>query len=817
MFLGKALKSLVAVGYASLLLGSFYACSDDSSSADDNTTIIVDPETGDTSTVVIDPVTGDTNQLGLDSIRVIDPETGDTVIKIDTIYIPMDTTLTWVGNSALIISEIMPVNLDWLDEEGGDPGWVEIYNAGDVAANLKGYALIENRKNGRKWVFGDELIPAKGFRIVFCDKKNLSEAPKDTELGHGRPHTNWKLEKDGGTIYLVDRYYGIRDSVVYPELSAGVSWGIVNGGAWKYFDKPTPEQPNNKEVAYDGLAPEFSFSGAQGGFYNEPVKLNPPSTGDGLTVRCTQDGSMPTKASPEFNQTITIEKNTTLRCAAFKDGLLTKKAVTNTYFIGESVNMPVVAVSVDPSFFEKHYVKASTDGCGPKCAPAGLYEDVEFPIHVEFFEQGDRSEKKAWEIDAGISLMGGWSRLENKKSVAVVMREEYETGWLHYPLFKARSETNSKFKGFNLRNNGNRFVSDYMADALGGALLEGSGVDYQRSRQVVVFYNGKYYGIHDMRERFNKNFVETNYGIDASSVNFVKHISHEVTASNGTTADYLAMLQFIGAGDMTVAENYEMAKALIDVGNFADYMIAEIYYHNGDWPNNNVRAWKAPDHPWKFMVYDLDHGFDWKWEVEGFGQEANMFKWIKKGGGGDKPCLEAGCFPALYNSLIKNPNFKRLFVNHASVMLENYLTGARADSIAQAMYASMDPSDIDRDKEKYKERRQAYGDFDEDGSGLVKWMKKRDGVVREEFQSEFGLTGQVSMTIAASGNGTVLMEGMTLPGNGTYKGNFFAGVDMELMAVPAAGSVFAGWSDGVAENPRLVTPADGLSITATFK
>ena len=146
--------------------------------------------------------------------------------------------------------------------------------------------------------------------------------------------------------------------------------------------------------------------------------------------------------------------------------------------------------------------------------------------------------------------MGGWSRMERKKSVAIVMKEEYGGTWLKgYPLFETRKGVNDKYKGFNLRNNGNRFVSDYFADAVGGAILEGSGVDYQRSRQVVVFYNGKYYGIHDMRERFNKNFVETNYGIDASSVTFLKHLGVKVEASNGTPDEYIAMLEYAADHD----------------------------------------------------------------------------------------------------------------------------------------------------------------------------------------------------------------------------------------------------------------------------
>lgn len=827
MDLFKNLGKAAVLGCFGVTLVGLVACSseEDSISVNRVPTVVVDPETGDTSTVIIDPSTGEQVKVDIDTIRVIDPETGDTVRVIDTVRVKEDLPpVHWVGNSSLVITEISPVNLNWKDELGSDPGWVEIYNAGSTSANLNGYALVENLDNPRKWTFGDVPLAPKTFTTVFCDKKNLVKAPADTELGKGRPHTNWKLEKDGGTVYLVDKYNGVRDSVKYPELSSGMSWGILDGGVWKYFETPTPEKSNTNQPSYDGMVPEFSFSGAQGGFYNSDVTLNPPKVPDGMKIRCTQNGSAPTKDSQEFNQPIVINSNTVLRCAAYKDGLLTKKVVTNTYFIGEQVKMPVVAVSVDSAFFKNNYLTHLS--CqDPKTCPSGLMADVEYPVHVEYFAEGSKSKEKAWEIDAGISLMGNWSRVQDKKTVAIAMREEYEDGWIHYPLFETRKSEKDKYKAFNLRNNGNRFVSDYIEDAVGGAILEGSDVDYQRSRQVVVFYNGKYYGIHDMRERYNKSYVESNYGIDASTVNFIKHLGREVTASNGTIDNYVGALQFIGGGDMTNPDNYAMAKTLIDMGNFADYMATEIFSHNGDWPANNVRAWRTPEQPWKFMVYDLDHGYGWQWGTEGFSDHTNMFTWIKQGGTSSAKChnnKDYLCFHNLYVSLSKNKDFQRLFVNRSAVMLQNYLNGSVVEKVVDAMVATMDPAEMERDLDKFHQDEKYYPDgFSKTGSVIKAWAKDRDAVVKSEYKSEFGLSGEITVNITSSGNGAVLMEGMKLPGSTdkstSYKGTFFGGVQMELTAVPAAGAVFAGWSDGATENPHLVTPADGMTITASFK
>ena len=759
-------------------------------------------------------------------IRVIGT---DTVVETVVVYLPEDTVLRWVGQSALRITEIAPLNMDWLDENGDDPSWVEIYNSSDKDIDLEGYTLVENVKNLRKWVFGSNIIKAKSFRVVFCDKKDIS-AVESADIGdrHTRPHTNWKLDKDGGTIYLIDRYNGIRDSVAYPQLLGGLSWGIVDGGYWKFFDKPTPEKPNTESKAYDEIVPAADMSGLKAGFYNDAFTLNPPALEDGVKLRCTTDGSVPTENSPEFNSPKTIDHSMAFRCATFKKGALSNKVTTRTFFVDEDVvKMPVVAISVDSSFFREHYIKTSCDapkGCKDS---AGLYADVELPIHVEYFEKGSSTKDGAtWEMDAGISLMGGYSRLNDKKSVSIHLREGYEDGSINYPLFETRKGVNDKYRAFNLRNNGNRFVSDYIEDAMGGALLEGTSVDYQRSRQVVVFYNGKYYGIHDMRERFNKHYVETNYKIESSSVNFIKHLGQEVEASNGTTDAYLAMLSFVAKNDFSGENNanYATVKTMLDVGNLADYMAAEIYIHNGDWPNNNVRAWSAPEHPWKFMVYDLDHGFDWTWGVNNkeFTQETNMFEWIKKGGG-NKPCKVEGCFANLYIQLIKNPEFKRMFINRSAVMFNSYTNFANVTKIVNAMTATIDADEMTRDLAKFKQDQKWYENschqgFDKTGSCMKEWAEKRDPKVIQEYEEEFGLSGTASVTIAASGKGTVLMEGAALPNGATsYKGKFFVGNPILLTAVPDAGSVFTGWSDGVTDNPRLVEPTEGASFTAKFQ
>jgi hypothetical protein len=360
---------------------------------------------------------------------------------------------------------------------------------------------------------------------------------------------------------------------------------------------------------------------------------------------------------------------------------------------------------------------------------------------------------------------------------------------------------------------------------MAGALLEGSGVDYQRSRQVVVFYNGNYYGIHDMRERFNKHYVETNYGIDANSVEVIKHLGHDITSNTNSTKNWTDLLDLVNKNDAVSDADYATLKTMMDMANFADYMSFEIYMHNGDWPGNNVRAWRSPDQPYKFMAYDMDHGLDWSWVACGsFKNDANaegtnMFDWIASGG--CKSYTDKRAFASIFNHLIKNASFKRLFINRSAVMFNDFANSSRVNSILESMAATLDESETERDMEKFDQADRGYRNvcdkpFSISGSCMKSWAEKRDGTVISDYQKKFGLGNMITVKINASGSGTVLLEGGKLPST-SYTGSFFSGNKMELTAVPNGSAVFTGWIDGDKSNPRIVTPSDKATYTATFK
>lgn len=643
----------------------------------------------------------------------------------------------------------------------------------------------------------------------------------------------------------------------------------------------------NPDPTSSAAAPESSSSGLKeyddnhkakatflpkAGFYSNLI-IEPPTPQKGGEIRCTFDGSFPTQASEQILQSKQITQNTVVRCSEFVNGQ-PADTTTQTYFINEKVTMPVVALTVN-----HHDMFDSTDGlyatgnltgggmgsmwggvggddtnnekCTEPCKAANFWKDDELPVHVEFFENGSSTTEKTWEIDAGISIIGNYSRYKPKKSVAIKMdNDDYGDKVLKYSFFKTRPEA-KKMKSFNLRNNGNRFWTDYFGDPMLVSLMEGTDVDYQRSLQVVVFYNGEYFGIHDLRERLNRSYVETNYGIDSKSINVVKNCANgdqgcvngwAPSGTNGASSTEFGQLtNSITSGNFAGENNqsYAQIKEKLNVNSFAQYMIAEMYIHNGDWPNNNIRAWGSPQngYPFKFMIFDVDHGYGFTPGIMNFDTESqNMFQWVlgsatmdngqgngqQTGGQGQWPGMGGWGFGGGANTtignmlkkLLENPDFKRLFINQGCILLNDYLTYEKVQQAIQKQMEMLPNSERSRDEQRWP-RNQAKYNWSPEGADILRFAQNRTETFRQELATYFGLQGEATVSISANG-GTVLVDGMKLPSS-SYQGKFFTGTQMQLQAVPAAGRVFSGWSDGSTENPRLVDITSNVNITAQFK
>src|SRR5687767_2328489 len=139
--------------------------------------------------------------------------------------------------SPVIISEFMAQNTRSLsDEDSERSDWIEIYNGNTNAIDLFGWYLTDTTNNYRKWQFPSVVVPREGYLVVFASEKNRRTPGREL-------HTNFKLEKDGEYLALVEPDGTTIATEFYPRFGqqvADVSFGyesdardaiLVNTGA----------------------------------------------------------------------------------------------------------------------------------------------------------------------------------------------------------------------------------------------------------------------------------------------------------------------------------------------------------------------------------------------------------------------------------------------------------------------------------------------------------------------------------------------------------------------------------------------------------
>ena len=478
--------------------------------------------------------------------------------------------------------------------------WIEIYNSGSTSINLKDYYITDNLSQPQKFkIQNDLIVEAGGYVLIWADDANTGN------------HANFKLSADGESIGLFDPAVQLIDTLTYGLQQTDVSFGRFPNGinTWFKFSPATPGVANLESGIFN-ILPVPSIS-TQSGFYSSSINVSVSHSLQDVTIRYTNDGTIPEPTSIVYSIPIQIDSTSVLRFRAFKNGYTPSITETRTYFINEQTDLPVFSLVTDPANFFSDtsgiYV-AGTNGIIDNCStePRNWNQDWERPVSLEFFEF-DKS--LAFKVNTGVKINGGCSRLYPEKSLAFFFRGEYGNDKLRYRLFDDIPVY--EYNNFILRSSGQDWWRTMFRDAMVQTLVEqGMKLDYQDYRPSILFINGEYWGIHNIREKLNEHYVFYHHGVDKDNIDLIE-ISKGIVANSGDVAAYNEMINFLSTNNMADPANYEYIKSIVDIDEYIDYQIAQIYAANGDWPGSNMKLWRerAAGSKWRWMIYDLDFTF----------------------------------------------------------------------------------------------------------------------------------------------------------------------------------------------------------------
>ena len=600
----------------------------------------------------------------------------------------------------LIISEVMNNNYSYLAQNGGNYyDWIELYNNSGKTINLSNYCLTTNDNTMCSYKLPKVELKSGEYYIVM--------ASGDTKLSNSKyQHASFKLG-DTEAVYLT-KSDEIVDSIMVANVPLGYSMGR-SGSSILYFSKPTPGSKNGGGTEAISYVP---YADIKSGIYDSNKEFKVTLTGGGK-IYYTLDGSEPTTSSKVYSSPLTIKKTTVLRIMSKEAGKLSSDVNNYSYILDTSHKTSVMSLIIDSKKLNK--VNNNTS----------LNSKVQERGYVDYFDK----EGEGFSINVGLKLFGGSTRSYKKKSYEIKFKKKYGDAKLKYKVFK--NVDSSVFDSLVLRtgsqdefqyNDQRTVIKDVVATSLMGQYTD---VDVQDYVPIVLYINGKYWGIYFIREKVDETFVSNHYNVKATKTDTsILRIDGEV--KSGTDKKYNSMISFINSNSLSNSKNYEKIKEQIDIQSFSDFWIGEIYTANYDILNTRYFSNPLVDNgKWKYIFYDIDSGF--------FRTTQNTFNEYTNPSG-----MGSWNFPTvLLRNMMKSSEFKSTFLERLSYNLNNTWAYKNVEKRIDEVIDEIGKDEFKKNAERWGN---SYSHWEKSIKSMKTFAKNRNSYVVKYAKTYFNLS-----------------------------------------------------------------------------
>lgn len=580
-----------------------------------------------------------------------------------SILVPLVCALNIASGAgpSLSLNEVMAANgASVKDPQGEYDDWVELYNGTGASIDAGGLYLTDDPQSPTKWRIptGNKnltTIRAKGFLVIWMDDETA-----DPGL-----HANFKLNADGDALYL----FGadgktLLDSVEFGRQIPNLSYGRYPDatGDWQFLLAATPG--NSNAPAYLGVVSDPVFS-VKHGFYDAPFDVTLSCATPDAVIYYTTDSSEPLQPNSRmpgtvYTRPIRISRTTCLRAVAVRQGWASSRKLTQTYLFLADVPLQ----SAHPAGFPTNWKGLAADyEMSPSIlsnpqysgqlraallslptmslvmnipdlfdANAGIYANSgntgvvwERPGSIELIYP-DGTE--GFQVNCGVRIQGGYFRTPAgtpKHSFRLLFKDAYGPAKLKYPFFGP--EAVDQFDTVVLRAgandgyswSGNEQVALYTRDQFMRDLQLATGNASCHGRFVHLYVDGLYWGLYNPCERPDAAFSSSYYGGQKEDWDSFKHRGLTLTQGDQTALNQtLALCQEAGQsfaafmklqGKNPDGTRNPVYPWLLDVANYADYVIVNCWGGNWDWPHNNYwlgRNRTAESTGFKFYCWDTE-------------------------------------------------------------------------------------------------------------------------------------------------------------------------------------------------------------------
>jgi hypothetical protein len=594
-------------------------------------------------------------------------------------------------------------------------------------------------------------------------------------------HTNFSIGRGGETVYLFSPTQSLQSKLTVDCISINNSKGRFPDAAANdvFFKKATPNASNNNSLVFHQYLQQPQFSKASGQYANgfSVIISNPnhiPST-----IRYTLDGSEPVDTSTIYiGNPININISKVLKAKAFADSVLPSPLKAATYLIGISHSTPILSVITD-----------NVNLYGTEGIFDHWEKDWEKEAYAEYFNT-DRSlifsQPTAIQIDGG----AGGSRSQPQHSFRLELDNSVLGGGpIYYPLIPDKSYRN-KYSKIYLRNGSNQYLTIPYKDACGVKVLADETHNYYAAyRPVSVYINGAYFGLYELREKFDDEYFQQAEQADSIEILSKSYwyggVLRAVSGSVDSFYNVRDRFEQINPAD---ADFWKKADQYFDMEYYNDYIIAQSFIGNRDWPFNNIKIYRSKNthNRYRYAIIDVELALNpLGWTTSNDDPIAFLFRQ-------DPNDLILN----VWKKGIQNATFKRYFINRFADVLNTAYLPEKITQKESVIYNEMarempkeyarwgDPANIS----------QQMNDFTNNHLALNAEYACRGEKLRSFIDSGFGLNGQVEITLNVFPNdaGKIKISTIT-PGPLPWKGIYFHGNPVEITAMANPGYTFSYW------------------------
>ena len=589
----------------------------------------------------------------------------------------------------------------------------------------------------------------------------------------------------------------------------------------KSFSKFTSESNFNFNVSH------------KSGFYSSPINVSIAST-DNFAIRYSLDGKEPSKNSPEYDIPIKIHSSAVLKFKFFDKFDNAQSKSFSYHYIFSSHNKIVFSLSIEPDHLFNY--------------KNGIYVSGEDKSYVNYRMRGKEWVRKGEisifekenliaNLPVEIRIHGGATRDNPQKSLRICADKSRGHEFFNYHFFETHK--NWQTKCIILRAGGNDWDKTLIRDNLGQEIATEMGLVTQNRKPSVLYINGDYYGIYTITEFHDFYFFKNRYSIKRESFSLVEPdrrdngygILKEGTETSLENYNYL----------IENKDNLKIIEESIDIKDYLDYFILNIYLANGDWPDNNIRVWRFNadnyqgynfnplDGKWRYLVYDLD-------------STSNLFRSSSYQFNSLEPVLSSNFrssftkkdeeWPAaFFITILKDQNYKEYFINRFAYHLNNSLsskTFLEKLNKTKELYTN----EISNHSKRWggmldKGRKPAFKDlyrWEVNINSIAKFGENREFFVKQHIISTFNLGGIFTIKIVTENDiqgGEISINNEPIKLNDNTKLIYFQNNPVYIEAKPNFGYKFIGWGNNKFSNENKIksisTLEEEVEIKPSFK